>query len=169
MAIQIGTGLSQVEESGVSGPFSQPKINFIQAGATAVSVVDNAGQNRVDVTISSTDTTGVTPATNVENQTVIANNPFNFNFTSGSTNKVGTTFAALTALTDTVAYSAAIPGFNSSMTVTFTGGAPTINITSGHAINGSDRITSNMSGSNWQFSKIGTSTGSLHGFILGWA
>jgi hypothetical protein len=60
MAISLSAlGQVAVEEAGVSGPFTRPQINFIQGGATAISVVDNGGSDRVDVTITSTDTTGM--------------------------------------------------------------------------------------------------------------
>jgi len=54
----IGGPRVEAEEFGVTGPFDRPKINFIQGGATAISVVDNPGLDKVDVTITSTDTGG---------------------------------------------------------------------------------------------------------------
>lgn len=52
----VGGGASvQAQNNGgaIQGP--QPTLNFIPSGATSVSVVENIGQNRIDVTISSTD------------------------------------------------------------------------------------------------------------------
>lgn len=50
-----GTNASY-EEFGVSGPFQRPKLNFVQAGATSITVADDVGNDKVTVTISSTDT-----------------------------------------------------------------------------------------------------------------
>jgi len=57
MAISLSAlGVVAVEEAGVTGPFTRPQINFIQGGATSVVVADDVGNDRVNVTISSTDT-----------------------------------------------------------------------------------------------------------------
>lgn len=45
-----------VQESGGQATGSRPTLNFQGAGATSVSVVENVQENRIDITINSTDT-----------------------------------------------------------------------------------------------------------------
>jgi len=54
--ISPAAGAAQYEEFGVSGPFTRPKLNFVQGGATAITVADDVGNDKVTVTITSTDT-----------------------------------------------------------------------------------------------------------------
>jgi len=52
MPQSIGTALGEIERAGVSGPFTQPKLNFVQGSNITLTVADDAANDRVNVTIS---------------------------------------------------------------------------------------------------------------------